>query len=48
MHTISGIKNSYARGAFYDDDHAKVVKLLINGVHYVSKDGHCVPDIINI
>ena len=45
---FSGIKKSYAVGAFYDAEHAKVAKLLINGVHYVTSDGYCVPDIIKI
>ena len=39
---------SYADGTFYDADHAKVAKLLINGTHHVTADGYCIPSIVNI
>ena len=41
-------KNSYAVGVFYDAEHAKVAKLLINGTHHVTTDGYCIPSIVNI
>ena len=45
---FSSIANTYAVATFYDAEHAKVAKLLINGVHHVTEDGYCVPDIVNI
>ena len=45
---FSGIESSYAIASFYDAEHANVAKLLINGVHYVTSEGYCVADIINI
>ena len=45
---FSSIAETYAVGTFYDAEHAKVAKLLINGVHHVTEEGYCVPDIVNI